>query len=259
MAKHKKLLAPFGWVGGKRRLRDEIISIMPPHSVYVEVFGGSLNVLWAKPKIQHEIVNDINGDLINLFKVIRTRPTSLSIYLKKMLISREIFEDIRDKKMIPKNDIERGAFYYYLLSNSFGSMMSHFAMQKGTRRPKDIYKSFETWSKRLKFTSIESMNFERLIKSYDKEEVLFYCDPPYFGTEDYYDNIGVFGKNEHELLYKTLKDIKGKFLLSYNDCEYIRELYKDFNIINSKEIDYTLGRNVHGKSKKVSEIYITNY
>jgi DNA adenine methylase len=103
------------------------------------------------------------------------------------------------------------------------------------------------------------MNFERLIKSYDKEEVLFYCDPPYFGTEDYYDNIGVFGKNEHELLYKTLKDIKGKFLLSYNDCEYIRELYKDFNIINSKEIDYTLGRNVHGKSKKVSEIYITNY
>jgi len=259
MAKHKKLPAPFGWVGGKRKLRDEIISIMPTHSVYVEVFGGSLNVFWAKSKIRYEIVNDINGDLINLFKVIRTRPTSLSITLNNMLISREIFEDIRDKKMTPKNDIERGAFYYYLLLNSFGARMSNFAMRKGTKRPKDIYKSFEIWSKRLKFTNIESMNFERLIKNYDKEEVLFYCDPPYFGTEDYYDNIGVFGKNEHELLYKTLKDIKGKFLLSYNDCEYIRELYKDFNIVNSQEINYTLSRNSHSKTKKVSELYITNY
>lgn len=56
-----------------------------------------------------------------------------------------------------------------------------------------------------------------------------------------------------------LKGVKGKFLLSYNDCDLVRELYKDFNIITTKEIDYTLGSNMHKRDKKVREVFITNY
>lgn len=64
---------------------------------------------------------------------------------------------------------------------------------------------------------------------------------------------------EHTLLASSLKAIDGKFLVSYNDHPLIRELYKGFNILVTKEIEYTLGKNAHGKAKAVREIYITNY
>jgi len=258
--KFKRLKAPFGWVGGKSKLANDIVKMMPEHNMYIEVFGGGLNVLYAKPKINLEVVNDINGELINLHRHIKKSPESLSFYLKQFLISRELFYDMKFNRYKPRNDIERAAIYFYMLGQSFGSMGSTYAMHtKSGRKPKNIYKSFQQWSLRLRHTTIENMSFDKLIETYDKEGVLFYCDPPYYKTENYYKNTGGFGEVEHRLLSEKLGKIDGKFLVSYNDCAFIRELYKDFKIINSKEVEYTLGKNVHKKSKKVSEIYIVNY
>lgn len=258
--KFKKLKAPFGWVGGKSQLATDIVKMMPEHEMYVEVFAGGLNVLYAKPKINLEVVNDINGELINLHRHIRKSPESLSFYLKQLLISRELFDDMKFKRFKPRNDIERAAVYYYLISQSFGSKGDNFAMStKSFRKPKDIYKSFYKWSRRLRNTTIENMSFEKLIKTYDKEAALFYCDPPYYKTEKYYKNIGEFGEKEHKLLADTLRKCNGKWLVSYNDCEFIRELYQGFNILESKEVEYLLGKNAHGKRKVVREIYICNY
>ena len=94
---------------------------------------------------------------------------------------------------------------------------------------------------------------------YDKKETFFYIDPPYVSTESYYKNTGGFGKAEHEELAALLSNIKGRFLLSYNDCDLVRELYTGFNIRVSKEIEYTLGKNASGKNKKGNEVFITNY
>jgi len=107
--------------------------------------------------------------------------------------------------------------------------------------------------------TIENKSFQELIPLYDKQETFFYIDPPYVSTESYYKNTGGFGGEEHKQLAALLSNMKGKFLLSYNDCELVRELYKDFNIIATKEIEYTLGKNVHGKNKSVKEVFITNY
>ncbi len=258
--KTTKLKAPFGWVGGKSKLAKDIVTLIPEHTMYIEVFGGALNVLYAKEKSKLEVVNDINGELINLHRVIRTNPESLSVYLNKMLISRELFFSIKNKTLKPKNNIERAAFYLYLLTQSFGSKGDHFAMAaKGGRKPKDIYKSYHKWSKRLKFVTIENKSFEELIPLYDGQESFFYLDPPYVNTESYYKNIGTFGITEHKKLANTLHNIKGKFLLSYNDCDIIRELYQRFKIINTKEIEYLLGRNMHKKTKKIKEVFIMNY
>jgi len=254
----KKLKAPFGWIGGKSKLADEIVDLIPEHSSYIEVFGGALSVLYRKPKSKLEIVNDINNELVNLHRIIKSNPQSLSDYLQQLLISREIFKDIKHKTLKPRNNIERAAFYYYQLSMSFGSKGDNFAMPK-SRRPKDIYKDFRKWSQRLKFVTIENMSFTKLIKEYDRLEAFFYCDPPYFGTESYYKNTGEFGKEEHILLRDTLANIQGKLLLSYNDDPFIRELYKKFNITSTRKFDYTLGSNVHRKKKSVREIFITNF
>ena len=256
-----KLKAPFGWVGGKSKLAKDIIELIPEdHTKYIEVFGGGLSVFYAKEPSKLEIVNDINGELVNLHRSIRTNPETLSMYLNDLLISRELFNDIRDKKLKPRNKIEAAAFYMFQLTQSFGSKGDSFAMSaKSGRKPKNIYKSYSKWSKRLKGVTIENKSFQELIPLYDKEDAFFYVDPPYVSTESYYKNTGGFGIKEHKELAALLKGVKGKFLLSYNDCDLVRELYKDFNIKATKEIDYTLGANMHKKDKKVREVFISNY
>lgn len=255
-----KLKAPFGWVGGKSKLAKDIVALIPEHKTYIEVFGGALSVLYTKERSRLEVVNDINSELINLHRAIRNNPQSLSYYLNEMLVSRELFADIRHKRISPRNNIEAAAFYLYQLVQSFGSKGDNFAMSaKSGRRPKDIYKSYQTWSNRLQYVTIENMSFQKLIPTYDQKDAFFYIDPPYVSTEQYYKNTGGFGKREHRELANLLSGIKGRFLLSYNDCDLVRGLYKDFNIVHTKELEYTLGKNVHNKMKKVKEVFITNY
>ena len=253
-----------GWVGGKSKLAKQIVGLIPAdHNLYVEVFGGALNVLYAKELPTHgryrEVANDFNSDLINLHRSIRTNPIKLQRYLDLLFISREIFNDIKTGKLKPKNDIEKASFYYYRLQQSFGSKGDNFAMSAKSRKPKNIYKGFTKWSERLKMVTIENMDFQKLIINYDREETFFYCDPPYVGTESYYKNIKTFDLDDHNRLYMTLKNIKGRFLLSYNDNNFIRDLYKDFTIITSEKFEYTLGKNAHGKNKLVNELFIMNY
>lgn len=90
---NKPLHAPFAWVGGKSKLAAQIIPLMAPHQkyIYIEVFGGALSVFYRKEPSKIEILNDINGDLINLHRIIQTRPQSLNSCLNGLLRSREIF------------------------------------------------------------------------------------------------------------------------------------------------------------------------
>jgi len=259
--KTKKLTAPFGWIGGKSKLAKEIINLIPDeHQIYIEVFGGALNVLYRKERSRLEVVNDINSELVNLHRAIRNNPQTLSMYLNKLLISREIWYDIKKCRVKANNNIERASFYLFLISQSFGSKGDSFAMSaKANRKPKDIYKSFFKWALRLKYVTIENLDFRELISRYDKDEAFFYLDPPYVGTENYYKNIDGFGMREHEELAELLKNIKGKFLLSYNDSPVVRELYKDFKIVKSSPMRYTLGENAHKRKKVVSELFIMNY
>lgn len=255
-----KLKPPFGWIGGKSQLAADIVDLIPKdHKLYVEVFGGALNVFYRKLPSDREVVNDINGELINLHRVIKTNPQSLSTYLNQMLISRNLFYAISKGNLKPRNKIERAAYYYYLISQSFGCSTKTFAMNAKTRKPKNIYRDFFQWSKRLKYVTIEEKSFDKLIDDYNKDDAFFYCDPPYVGTEHYYKNTGGFSQDQHKLLAQKLLGIKGKFLVSYNDCELVRELYKGCNIVETRQIDYRLGSNVHKKEKKVREILIKNY
>jgi DNA adenine methylase len=75
---------------------------------------------------------------------------------------------------------------------------------------------------------VENMDYQRLIKVYDRPGALFYLDPPYLGTEKYYDS--GFNLDDHHKLCSVLRELKGRFILSYNDTEYLKEIYKDFHI-----------------------------
>ena len=105
---------------------------------------------------------------------------------------------------------------------------------------------------------IENKSFEDLIRRHDSEKTLFYCDPPYYETEKYYDTGEfVFDKAQHEKLRDMLKNIKGKFILSYNNHPFIAELYHGFHI-ETIERSNNLGVAIGG-TKKYKEFIIKNY
>lgn len=118
---------------------------------------------------------------------------------------------------------------------------------------------FRQLATRFEKVVVENKDFEELIKLYDRSDTLFYLDPPYLGTENYYNNARqkYFTSEDHIRLKNALSMVKGKFLLSYNDCEVIRDLYSEYDIIEvkRKETLSTTGNN----KKDYGELLIKNY
>src|SRR5262245_1274202 len=98
--------APFGWPGGKRNLRKTLLALIPQHKAYVEVFAGSAKLLFAKEPSHWEIINDINGDLVNFFRVAKHRPGELAELLEHDLVAAGRFAELRASATC-ENEIER--------------------------------------------------------------------------------------------------------------------------------------------------------
>lgn len=242
------------WIGGKKLLRKEIVKRFPNnYSRYIEVFGGAGWVLFYKEKTkQLEVFNDIDNNLINLYRCIKYHALELQRELDWLLISRETFNTY--KKLIKLNvctDIQRASMYFYLIRVSFGADRRSFGTSK-----KNIYSAKELLidvQKRLSTVVIENKSYEDIIKVYDRDNALFYLDPPYYNAEKCYD--ADFTVDDHLNLRNLLTNIKGKFILSYNDTQYIRNLYKDFII---EEISRT--NNLSNKENNIyKELIIRNY
>ena len=279
------------WVGGKKALRDLIYLRMPPqYDRYIEVFGGGGWVLFGKPPDKcMEVYNDFNSNLANLFYCVRERPMALIkelsflplnsrdefVMLRKFLTMEEFKSEhlseeleiathflkepeaaeIRDILMerAAVGDVKRAAAFYKIIRYSYGSGCTSYGCQ-----PFDIRKTFTIiWeaNRRLKDTVIENKDFEALIRQYDRPNAFFYCDPPYYETEGHYEV--VFRKEDHVRLRDTLKGIQGKFMVSYNDCEYIRELYRDFQIEAVTRINIMPQR--YDSESEFPEVLIANY
>lgn len=215
-----------GWIGGKRALRKDILAAFPPeYSRYIEVFGGAGWVLFGKQQTgQMEVFNDADGSLINIYRCIKYHPDALATELSGLPHSREMFFDCKNQfEQRGYTDIQRAARSLYLIKMSFGSDRNTFAT--APKIASNISAPFLEVQDRLRKVIIEHLDFEQVIRIYDRPGALFYCDPPYIGTERYY-RAG-FSQQDHKRLANVLHGIKGKFLLSYNDCNLARDLYAD--------------------------------
>lgn len=218
------------WVGGKKLLRNQIIKEFPEKfDKYVEVFGGAGWVLFAKDRYaKEEIYNDIDGSLVNLFRCVKYHPDEMQKELEYCLYSREVFHNsLEEIELKGLTDIQRAARFFLLIKLSFGAKCEAF-----NKRAIDLKAKMEDIkeiSERLRRVTIENLSYEKLIASYDSAATLFYLDPPYFCSRKSY--VYDFEKEDHDRLKYVLEKIKGKFVLSYNDCEEIRELYKDYSIV----------------------------
>ncbi len=246
------------WVGGKKALRDEIVQRFPVgYKRYIEVFGGAGWVLFhKKPKNDFEVFNDFNGDLVNLYRCVREHPVELKNELRYIINSRLDFFYMKDavRYSAELGDVRRAAYYYAVVRYSYGSGVERYGCA-----PHSLWNDFpliDAASCRLQRVVIENQDCIRLIEHYDREDSFFYCDPPYYNTENYYEAVRGNGFN-HKGLADALHNIKGKFLLSYNDCPEIRSLYLNDNIEEIERLS-NLSQRYEG-GVQYSELLISNY
>lgn len=282
---------PVSRVGNKTPILHIIYALFPlEYGRFIDVFGGSGSVLLGKPTIDaFEVYNDFDRNLVNLFRCMKERTMAtirelgfchlnsrddfIAIrrffeheqfddkYLTEEIKMTEILfpppeakelKEIR-KKITSDYDIRRASMFLKLLRYSYSSSCKSFASQ-----PFDIRKLFSLIQQlegRMANVIVENQDFETLIRHYDRSDAFFYLDPPYFSTEDMY--AVDFGWDDHVRLRNILKNIQGKFLLSYNDCAEIRELYEGFAMFDFSRTHSMAQRYEAGKEFK--ELLIGNY
>jgi DNA adenine methylase len=247
-------------MGGKSLLVNKIVERIPKHSCYCEVFAGAAWLLFKKEESNVEIINDINTDLVTLYRVIQHHLDEFIRYLRWILISRDEFERFRSENPETLTDIQRAVRFYYLLKSGYASRIknSSFSVATTSKPRLNLLRIEEELSMvhlRLARVYIENRSYERVLEQYDKPDTLFYVDPPYFGCEDYYGD-GIFHRDDFMKLRDILGRVKGKFILSINDTKEIRNLFKKYSI-ESVATSYSAGG--ANKKKKVTELLIMNY
>lgn len=247
------------YIGGKTRLAKEIISRFPQHECYVEVFAGAANIFFRKEMARAEVINDINKDLITLYRVVKYHLEEFYRQLKWLLVSRDEFTRFIETPPDTLTDIQRAARYYYLAKTSFGGHVTKQTFGYAPSSPPrfNLMRIEEDLSEahlRLARVYIENLPYADLIKRYDREYTLFYLDPPYWNSEDDY-GAGLFDKNDFNTLSNLLSTVSGKFVLSLNDTPEIRNIFNQF-VIEPVSTVYSLGK---GSKTPANELIIRNY
>jgi DNA adenine methylase len=257
---NKSTFAPIiPWIGGKRRLAKRIIPLFPEHSCYVEPFCGAAAIYFMKDQAKVEVLNDINGELVNLYRVVKNHMDEFVRQFRWSLTSRQMFKWLQATPEETLTDIQRAARFFYLQKNAFGGKVSGQTFGTATTSaPRlNLLRIEEDLSQahlRLSQTFIEHLAWDKCISKYDREHTLFYCDPPYFGTEGY----GVdFGIEQYDRMAELARTIRGKMVISVNDIPEMRSAFAGLNM-ESVDIAYTVGGAGRGQAK-TAELIIRNW
>ena len=246
------------WIGGKRRLAKHILPLFPAHTCYVEPFCGAAALYFLKTPSKTEVINDINGELVNLYRVVKHHLEEFVRQFKWALVSRQIYKWLQDTPEETLTDIQRAARFYYLQKQAFGGKVAdHTFGTSTTSAPRfnllRIEEELSMAHLRLSRTLIEHLDWHQCIERYDRPHTLFYCDPPYWGTEGY----GVeFGLENYDHMAELARSTKGKMIISVND---IPEMRQAFNGLNIQTVDISYNLKVTGKATPRKELVICNF
>lgn len=243
--------------GGKSRLRKTIIPLIPDHERYVELFVGGGSIFFAKPVSQEEIVNDFDKDIYDIFN--DTKKVGDKMKGREFKPSREKWwRLLRQKKFhSPQERLYRN-LYVSKLSFS-GTRKSYIGDKAEAKLRFERMKLPKKWQdnrykERLKDVKIENKDFKDLIRKYDGTKTFFYLDPPYSRADENND-YAVTGVTIEDV-FNALKNIKGKFLLSYDDVPEAKKIFKNFNIIRVPT-KHSSGKG--GQDLDRCELLIANY
>jgi len=255
--KHYPVLA---WPGGKRRLAKKLIPLIlsRPHTCYVEEFAGGGSMFFLRQPADVEVLNDVNNELINLYRVIKNHLEEFLRQFKSALVSRPLFEWAKGTPPEVLTDIQRAARYLYIQKISFGGKVTGQTFGYSPSSPPrfNLLRLEEDLSQahlRLSRVWIEHLDWLTCLAKYDRDYTLHFMDPPYWQTEGY----GVpFLLEEYTKIADAMRTMKGSAILTINDHPDMREIFGGFDM-EMVEIDYTIGG--AGKGQKRRELIFKNW
>lgn len=247
------------WIGGKRRLVKHILPLFPAHQCYVEPFAGGAALFWAKEPSDVEVLNDINGDLVNLYRVVKHHLDEFVRQFRWALNSRKIYEWLQATPGETLTDIQRAAQFYYLQKLGFGGRVASRSFGTATTaKPRlNLLRMEEDLSEahlRLSRVFIEQLDWRECVARYDRPHTLFFLDPPYWGTEGY--GVG-FNIGQYDAMAHALRQIAGKAIVTVNDCPEMRAAFKGLPF-SRVDIRYTVGRDASARGLQ-HELVIRNW
>ncbi len=283
--------SPMPHIGGKWTCLPHILPRLPQDSKkFVDVFGGGGSVILARKHANIEIYNDLDSNLYNFFNVVKFLSLSFLDRLEFLYqVSPQEFGQLKDfvagkpfkqnylqresevarkrltgeqlteilallKRKFEFDDVNRAAAYFLTKKLSYASNGKSYQATTAFNL-EGVSRDISRLSNRLKSIGLENRDYKKVHASHDHPDTLIYFDPPYYGTEKMY--IEVFTMDDHYQLFEIIKNSKSRILLSYNDCEFIRDLYKDFYQYYFERPDSIALK--HNKDKKFREILIANY
>ena len=265
--------SPFKWVGGKSRLRKFIVPLIPAHQCYIEPFGGAAWVLFGKPPSPVEVLNDIDEELINFFRVVRRQPEELIKSFELELVSRSEFRRLADAEPQLMSEVERAHRFYYLIMAGWGGEARYPRFQSSTSDGghgnrligalKTLRKRIEPVHDRLKTVIIENLDWNECIDRYDRPTSFIYLDPPYPGNgANYKHNMRLMA--EHSAIADRLDSVQGKWMLSSYDTPEVRANFRDYNIVPIQSASGMRAAEseaeAHGRKRTLNkEILVLNY
>ena len=228
---------PAPYLGGKRNLASRIIARLAaiPQVTYAEPFVGMGGVFLRRPfRARAEVVNDVSGDVANLFRVLQRHYEALMDMLRWQITSRSEFARLQAAHPGSLTDLERAARFLYLQRAGFGGKIEgrNFGVSVANTARFDVAKLgplLERVHDRLSGVVIEQMGYGELLARYDRPGTLFYLDPPYAGNEADY-GPGVFTPPDFARLATQLATLRGQWLLSINDTPEVRTLFNGCHI-----------------------------
>jgi DNA adenine methylase len=245
------------WQGGKSRLLKHILPLIPLHDCYCEPFFGGGAVLFAKPRSSVEIINDLNGNLIALYRNLQYHLPALLEELEWLSASRQNLYDFVAQPGI--TELQRAARFLLVNRTSFGGGMSSFgaAKTKGGGVGFDHNKVGDLLGeahRRLNGVVVENLPFERCLQNYDSAQTFFFIDPPYENAT----NRAYEGWDEAKLTQfrREVGKLKGRWIVTLNDSPLTRDLFSGCQFTSIVSENRAVNRRTHAE-KKFGEIIIT--
>lgn len=223
--------APFPYYGGKQSLVPTLLNLMPPHQVYVEVFGGGASLLLNKPRVKLDVYNDLDGELVNFFRVLRDARQA-----KRLHALLELTPYARDEWIFCKDRpatlsaVERARRFYVRRHQTFSgaqggwSFSTEISANKGHKFTESV-RVLPAFTERLRRVQIDHIDMLTCLRRYDRPGTLFYLDPPYLmetrnGTGYHLE----MSKDEHIALLEAVQNLAGMAILS----GYASPLYTEY-------------------------------
>ena len=203
--------------GGKTRMLTTLLPLIDSHAhrVYVEPFCGGAAVLAAKQPSEHEVINDLDGELVNLYRQVKYHTDELVREMQWMIESRKDFHDFRLQPGL--TEIQRAARWCYRNFYSFGGDNDSFGVKRlGFNTRSYLLSKLAAFHVRLDRVTIENLTWQRCLELYDCKEALIFCDPPYTsGTVGAYD---AWTDKDVAELASALRAAQGHWIATLNDC-----------------------------------------